>query len=225
MADYSRMPDVDDVEVTLKSSKYWPVGARDSPNVIYAREQAAIGIRAAVAAVEEVTGYIPFLSTDESAITTEIVISPRQFQGTGIIRLNNGMLRLDGVSINGQALALEQVITMPAEAPMLRRPYTYLYLPFCQHWRIGSSYMPIRTLVTARFGYCTIVPADLWQQALQYACLQTLEQIENAPGLASLSQDGFTKAYDVVGTITPNLLLTTWGKGFKAALEPYTRRI
>lgn len=225
MADYSQMPGVADVEVTLKSSKYWPVGPPDSPNVIYAREQAAIGIRAAVNAVEEVTGYIPFLSTEENAITTEIVINPCHFQSTGIIRLNNGMLRLDSVSINGQALALQQVIPMPSEAPMLRRPYTYLYLPFYKGRLFTSQDMPIRALVTARFGYCTQVPADLWQQTLQYACLQTLEQIENSPGLASLSQDGFTKSYDVVGTITPNLLLTTWGKGFKSALEPYTRRI
>jgi hypothetical protein len=228
MPDYTRYPNATDVEILFKSAAYWPEGTPDSAKVIYAKEEAAIGANAAARAFEELTGYIPFLSTDDAGVTSTIVINPRTFQGSGVLRLNNGLLRLDEVSLNGQNIALNQVVAMPGEAPMLRRPYSYLLFPFYKYWPVANSYQPLQVSVTGRWGYCTLCPEDAWADILQYAAVKTISQVENVQSIASLSQDGLTKAWDIVGILTQKDLAGEqgiWGREFRRTVEEYKRRV
>ena len=57
----------------------------------------------------------------------------------------------------------------------------------------------------------------------QRAALAALTQLENLQNLASISQDGFAKSYDVVGALQQRDRAKFWGKDFEKIAGRYQR--
>lgn len=218
MISYPNYPAVSDVEVMLRSATYWPTNAAQ---IAYAQEQARTTIDAAVAEFETRTGWTPFLAAQ--AIETET------FDGTdhtGYLDLEGGMAEITGVSLNEQSYVLgTQWWPQPQNARRRKKPYTGIQLNVNTGFGMAAFGLgrPGRISVSGRFGYCEEVPADAWLAMMRLAAAQTLGQIENAQGVASISQDGFSKAFDVVGVITQKDLLGELSKRFDKIASSYVR--
>jgi hypothetical protein len=213
MAEYSVYPTALDVEVLLKSATYWPVGADDSPKVLFAREQAQTTIDGAISEFEDRTSQKPFLAdiSDETDV----------FDGTdgnGYLDFRASAVSITGVSVRGLAYTQStQWWPYPANARRKKEPFTGIQFNSAIHPRPGQI------AVTARWGYAATLPAAAWLAIMRLAAAQTLGQIENAQGVASLSQDGFSKAFDVVGIVSAKDLLQELTKRFDRIVEVYTR--
>jgi hypothetical protein len=227
--DLTRDPNQFDIKVLMKSASFWPKVADGSPKDIYALEQSLIGVSAAVDQWQHLTGYTPYHSSEEdgkpeNALVVPYSVNARQFSQNGILRLENGMIRLDEVRINGSVAAAGSVITRPTHAPMQRRPYSWLYFPHFQRYGVMGGSYPLSIVVKGRFGFCTVYRADVWQQILQAGALIALTQTENLQNIASIGIDGFNKAFDTVGVIAQKDILNTWGKNFLNSAESHRRQ-
>jgi hypothetical protein len=218
MPDYSRYPNATDIENKLKSASFWPSDS-DTNKVLLAREQAAIGANLAVAEWENLTGWKPFLSISSTPQT-------RYYHGTdenGFLNLRTGLLTLTGVTLDSTARVLsggsQNVWATPVNAAADGEPYTEL--------DFGGyiTHRNNRIAVTGRWGYCTEVPADVWARLQEVGALFALTSVENLQSIASLGQDGFNKAWDIVGIITQKDLLNTWAKEFMRKVQDYSRGI
>lgn len=211
-------PSAADVEALLKSSSYWPT---DATKAEFARLQAAIGASAAADEWERVTGWAPFLVDKSVATTREFWDGP---DSRGFLDFEGGALEVESVSVNGNALVaggyggyrLE-----PENAASRHKPITGLHLGY----RAGFYNLHAQPIVVkALWGWGRTLPADVWQAIQQKAALIALTQIENLQNIASISEDGFTKAFDVVGVVTQKDLVTlVWGKSFNTTAERYVR--
>lgn len=212
---FPQYPTPDDVEALLKSASFWPT---DSNKADFARLQAQIGAAAARDEWETVTGWSPFLAA--STATT------RTFETTdhtGYLDLSGGALSIQSVQLGPTSLTLGSHFTpQPSNAPQQQKPFTGLRF-------LNRTYPhtpPHQISVTGQWGYCASVPGDAWQAVLQKAALIVLTQIENLQSIASISQDGFSKAYDVVGIVTQKDLATgIWNKDFAKIAARYKRVI
>lgn len=217
MADYTQNPTALDVEYLLRSTTFWPVGGDDNGQVVFAREQAQITVDAAVAEFEERTGWIPFLADAAPSIQ---YFDSSNFDG--YIDFGGGAVSVESLTVGDTVYALnEQWWPQPANALRRRKPYTGIQTNHI----IGRYSKPNRIAVSARWGYCEVWPAAAWLACMRLAAAQTLGQIENAQGLASIGQDGFSKSFDVVGVITQNNLLTELVKKFESIVTVYTRQV
>ena len=234
MPDYTQYPQGPDVAVLLKSAGLWPEGDESAPKVQMAYEQAAIGARAAWQEWETRTGWTPFLAAPDalsnpastSVQTRTFMLDPRTYASAGVVSLGGGLLRLDGVRLNEQPLLASRIVLTPSDARPRNVPYTTLrdtWAPYYGGWGGWVPWQPVRVEVTGVWGYCTEVPGDVWEQLNQRAALFTLTQIENLQSIASVSQDGFSKAYDVVGIISQKDLSQIWSKDFDRFVERYKR--
>jgi hypothetical protein len=200
-------PTAADVEALLKSSSYWPV---DSNKQDFARLQADIGARAAAEEWERLTGWSPFLLASNEA-------SPREFWGAGErIDFQGGALSIESVSVGGAPIAPERTRIEPENAVARHTAITAIRLLSPR-----SSGAPV--VVTARWGRVESVPGDVWQAIQQKAALIALTQIENLQSIASISEDGFSKAYDIVGIVTQKDLVGIWGKDFEKIATRWQR--
>jgi hypothetical protein len=215
MADYSQNPSALDVERLLKSATYWPTNAAQ---IIYAQEQAQITVDGAISEFEERTGWKPFLA-DTVAYTDYFDAT----DGEGYLDFGGGAVEIVSVTVQGSSYVQGvQWWPYPSNALRKKEPYTGI--------RFNSSVFgwarnprPNQIAVTAKWGYSTVMPAAAWLAIMRLAAAQTLGQIENAQGVASISQDGFSKAFDVVGVVTQKDLLQELIKRFDKIVEIYTR--
>lgn len=217
MADYSTYPGVADIRLLLKSNGAWPADS-ETTAIALANEQAEIAVRGAISEFEEKVGWYPFLAGGSA--------TARTFDGTS----QNGVLELDGgiisspapvVTVSGTTYtANTQYWLGPRNAESRGKPYTHIQFA-------GSFYswpgLPGFISVTAKWGFCTTVPVFVWKNIQEYAGVKTLMAIRNESNIGSLSQDGFSKSYDVVGVIDPKTILATWGKDFAKNFMPYIR--
>jgi len=215
MADYTQNPTAADVELLLKSTTFWPVGDDDAAAVLLAREQAQITIDAAITEFEDRTGWIPFLA-DATATT-------RYFDESnydGYLDFGAGAVAIESVTVGTTTYTPNtQWWAFPTNALHQRRPYTGLRFNSIQR-----AFTPNRIAVSARWGYCATWPASAWLACMRLAAAQTLGQIENAQGVSNISQDGFSKGFDVVGVVTQKDLLGELTKKFESIVTVYTRQ-
>ena len=210
-------PTAQTVEVSLKSSGFWP---EDAAKQILAQSQCEIGAAAAASEWEKRTGWSPFLMKPDAPVQS------RPFNGTdldGVLNLRAAAQEIAGLIAGTRALVEGTDFWLLASADpddlAYEPPYTALRFlrPRAHPLRPGE----IR--VSARWGFCSELPPDVRQQILDAAKLVALTSVENLQSIASLSVDGFSKAFDVTGIITQQNLLQTWGKNFDKAMKPYTR--
>lgn len=214
MADYSQDPTALDVELLLKSAKFWPVGGDSDAPVLLAREQADTTVKAAVREFQNRTGHRPFVA--KQTATT------RYFQSTdfnGYLDFNRNAVSIESVTVGGTTYTQDSTwFADPINAEDDDVPYSGVQFTT----RINGP-RPNHIAVAARWGRYARWPQDAWLACMRLAAAQTLGQIENAQGLSSISQDGFSKGFDVVGIITQKDLLETLTKRFEAIVKTYTR--
>ena len=221
MPTYTSYPTAADVEALLKSAKYWPEDS-DATAVALAREQAAIAAAGAAREFENRTGWLPFLAKAEPTARVFDATS-----GEGVLELGAGLLPepapvvslTEGSSVyqEGKSYWLQS-----ANAPDQGLPYTRLQFVHSLFGGRVWSY-PNRITITGRWGYCAQLPPDVWVAIQKKAGVEVLASIENLQSIASISQDGFSKAYDIVGIITQKDVLDRWGKDFDRFCTRYTR--
>lgn len=210
-----------DVEVLLRSASYWPT---DATKQALAMLQADIGAAAASEEWERLTGWAPFLA---DAVATERTF----YQGIdlrGRLDFKGGAAQIESVNRNGQALSIgTQYRLFPENADSRGEAVTalefgaYGYGNGLAFSGFSGAYSPLT--ITARWGRVKEVPGDVWQAIQQKAALIALTQIENLQSIASISQDGFTKSYDIVGIVTQKDLVGIWGKDFEKIASRWMR--
>lgn len=220
MPDFNAYPTAESIEAKLKSMAFWPADS-ETTKVALARNQAAIGAAAASAEWETITGWKPFLSTSATPVE-------RVYDGSdhcGEIDLRAGLLSLTSVTIGETAQVItgasRNVWLYPANAAADGEPYTKLR--FGVYGGMGWYGSPNQITVIGRWGYCTTLPGDVYEQILGHGALITLIGSENAGDVSSISQDGFAISYDPVGRIDPKTVLNTLGKDFSKLAARYKR--
>jgi hypothetical protein len=131
---------------------------------------------------------------------------------------------VSAVVVNGTTLtANTQYWLQPRNSTAQGVGYTKIQLR--THWAFIGFHQPGMISVTGVWGRVDEVPGDVWAACLQMAGLITLTQVENGQNIASISQDGFSKALDVVGTIQQKDLASIWGKNFPSVIAAHQRVI
>lgn len=228
----ANFPTAADCENFLKSASYWPDVPDTDPKALRARDQAGIAVAAAIGRWEALTGYTPFLASP----TADPVSWPIYWDASSpLVQFGNGVVQLLDLSLGGNPLSMysmgggysASVRLMPADAPAKKRAYTaFAFSPFWyQFYRGLARRGPLKIDVTARCGYSDVLPDEAWNQIREYAALETLIGIENLQNIGSLSMNGFSKSFDIVGVIDQKTILATWGKDFDKVAMRYRRMI
>jgi len=221
MADYTKYPTGADLEVLLKSVNAWPDDSLTT-QVALAREQAQIAADGAAFEFERSTGWLPFLAKETA--------TARPFDGTdesGVLDLKAGLLASPAPIAQltvGNKVYQEDISywLQPATAPDQGLPYTRLQFIHSIFGGLTWS-LPNRMTITGRWGYCDSLPPDVWVAIQKKGAVELLASMENLQDIASISQDGFSKSYDITGVITQSKLLEVWGVNFKQYVTRYTR--
>lgn len=216
MADYSQYPTATDIEVLMKSVGAWPT---NSTAQAFASEQASICAVGAAAEWERRTGWHPFLKGDDDEVRTFEQTTPR-----GVLDLGAGLLELTSITVGTETYTEgEQFRLLGLNNSLNQYPFTTVHFK-CP---INAFYTrPIwdrQITITGKWGFASVIPADAWMAMLRYAGVNVLSQLENQQNVASLSQDGFSKQFDVVGVITQQDLLNEWSKIFDRTVGLYRR--
>lgn len=216
MADYTAYPTADDVELLMRSARYWPADS-DTVGVALAREQASIAAASVVSEFEERVGWYPFLA--------DAGTHSRTFDGTdqyGVLELDAGMIgNPESVTVSGQPLTVNVHYYMgPQSAGARGKCFTHIRFMQSLYTYPG---LPGRISVTGKWGFCSVLPAFVWKNIQEYAGVKTLMSIENLQSIGTISQDGFSLTKDVVGIIDQKTVLATWGKDFNKNFQPYIR--
>lgn len=221
MADYSQYPTGADLVLLLKSINAFPQDGLDTM-IALATEQADIAAAAAAEEFERNTGWLPFIA--KPSATTRYFDSTNEL---GVLDFHGGLLPDPAPIVSltvGDTTYTKDVSywLQPANAPDQGIPYTQMQ--FVHSIFGGRTWsLPNRLSITGRWGYTTTCPADVWAAIQKKGGVQLLASMENLQNIASISQDGFEKSYDVTGVITQLQLLTTWGNDFTKYTTRYTR--
>lgn len=214
--DYSQSPSAEHVEILLRAANYWPT---DNDQIDGALLQAQINIAGAVAQFERRTGWHPFVS---SGVISEI----RRFSATdpyGVLDLRGGLLTLTSLTIGGSARTInENVWALPANASNITEPYTQLQI-YGSYGHLNGYVKPNQIVVTGEWGRFRLWPADAWQAVLREAALQTLTTTNQEQDMGSISEDGFSESYDLVGPIDPKTIAKMWPDEFEKAVQRFRR--
>lgn len=213
---YTSYPTAADVENWLRSSTFWPV---DENQITRAQTQAEIAASAAAEEWETLVGWRPFLAGAESTLRTFDATD-----STGWLDFEGGAVSVEAVAIATTVLQVEEQYWLtPSNAGSQSRPFTGIQ--FSPAYQTLGWRRPGGISVTARWGYGAEVPADVFQACLQRAAINTLRAIPNEQGLASISQDGFSKALDVVGVLTQKDIAQGGDKDFTVLAARYARMV
>lgn len=210
------------VENLIRSAGYWPT---DSTKQELARIQAQIGVEAARDEFERLTGWTPFLAVAEA--------TERVFDGpdhSGYLDFQGAAVAVSSVAISGVVQTLgTQYQLQPQNALSRGEPILGLQLGCGTGYRYSFAYHG-SIAVVARWGRLAEIPGDVYQAILQKAALVVLTQVENLQSVASISEDGFSKAYDVVGIVTQKDLAAggiggggIWGSNFEKIAARWKR--
>ena len=183
-------------------------------------------IDAAIAEIERVTEYSPFLSTGATAARPYDPpgpYTPRPRRGGGrTLRLGAGLISCASVTIGTDNASTQQVLTVnedfylwPSNAPYhaVPRPYTAIEF-FAVQWGYPRSIS-----VNGVWGFSTTLPDDVWQAAIylasSYVVTDFLEGIFNSP--SSVKDDDVTITQDF-----DTNLGVAWSKKAHDTLHAYT---
>lgn len=221
MADYTAYPTGADLVLLLKSINAFPQDSLTTM-IALATEQAGIAAYAAASEFENSTGWLPFIARPE--VTTRKFDMTNQ---TGILDFRAGLLADPApvFSIGDTTYIEDQnYYLQPSNAPDQGKAYTQAQ--FTQTHFSGRAWsLPNRISVTGRWGYCSSCPPDVWAAIQKKGGVQLLASLENLQNIGSISQDGFSKSYDITGVITQLQLLTTWGNDFTRFITRYVRNV
>jgi hypothetical protein len=217
---FQNYPQAEDVERVLRSADYWPT---DPVLQELAQEQADTAAGAAADEWEMRTGWHPFIASGTT--TQEVLIDHEAIAGNGIIRLPSGLLSVSAVTLNGVAVSdwENRYILQPLNASTRGKPFTELQDIYGYRGGYGYPTRPGRLAITGVWGYAITCPRDVWIALLRAAAVNVLSMIPNEQSIASISQEGFTKSFDIVGIITQKDLLGEWIKQLDKTAARYVR--
>jgi len=203
---YATYPTAEHIEAFLKSNSTWPT---DADKQAMAQYIAGIVADACAAEWERIVGWKPFLSTGESETRRFYEIDSR------------GVLQLGAA----QSIATVQIGTatpLIADESYWLEPDNATTAGYISGLVLGDGWgyygatisrrSPIA--ITGVFGRVTEVPGDVFLALLKRAGAVMMDLIENQQSVASISQDGFSKAYDIVGIRTQKDFAETGDKDF-----------
>lgn len=221
---FTTYPTPADVEALMKSASYWPTGsgAAAQNQVELAKIQCVIAAAAAQDEWEKFTGWKPFLAGD--SYTTRYY---SDVDTGGYLDFKAGAIDVQSFSISGQ---VQNFNTNYWLSPQNAIAEGEAILGIQLRYGLFGYGLPNRFAVTARWGRVTEVPGDVWQAVQQKAASIVLTQIPNLQSVASISQDGFSKAYDIVGIVTQKDLAAggvggagIWGRSFETIAKRWKR--
>lgn len=138
-----------------------------------------LAIDAAITEWEDRTGYQPFLASDTAA---QRRVYKNRYNPTQDWSLDGGIIPgsvtslllyndLDPDDANPETFTSDEYAFLPSDAEAKSLPYTRLRFPL----RPRTGYLAI----TARWGYCTTLPADAFQAVLLLATLSLADPARN----------------------------------------------
>lgn len=213
-------PTAQHLEIALKSNSIWP---EDATKQQFARFQADIAARGAADQWEKATGWTPFVA--EGVSTRDFDVP--DFDGT--VDLRGGALSIESVTLRGRALILgRDFIPLPRSATARGEAFTSLQFRSTSGWHgdwafggVGDGAPVVQ--ITALWGRVLECPGDVFLTLQKRAIATMMDLLENEQSVASISQDGFTKALDIVGTRTQKDIAETGDKDFAKIAEAWKR--
>ena len=227
-------PSAQHIEVALKSGGFWP---EDTNAQEYARFQAAIAADGAAAQFENETGWEPtlagFLPDGEIPARDadgKLLGETRYFDGgdhNGDLDLQGGLLRLDSVSIGGTVQSRDYAPYLHRFSRSPQTPIIAIRRSFGRSAAWGSGYGAggNSIAITGVWGRFLSVPADVFLAVQQRAIARMMDLIENEQSIGSISQDGFSKSFDITGIRTQQNIAESGSKDFNTLVANYMRPI
>lgn len=219
MPDYSQWFSGNDVANVLKGLQVWPADGDESPDGSdlqeLFQEQCDISADAVKSEFEQRTGWTPFLAT--RATLPHSATTPN-----GSLQLSIPALQIHSVTIGGSVIDDTTYWTQPATAALTGKPIEFIQ--FSQNYFGGRVWTkPNQITIDADYGYADAIPADVWRAGINMAALHTIAGIQGEQDLSSISEDGFSAGYDLVGPIDDKVRKDIWPAAWERVIKVYTR--
>ena len=213
--DLSRWPQPSDVEDVLNAAGLWPtsIAAQTAAAV-----EIGIAIPSAVANFERKTGWVPFLSgaADET----------RLFDATderGLLHLEAGIVAVTSVLVAGESYVPNVNCWLrQSNAPAHKYPYDQIQFPQGIS-AVHPGMYPNQIAVTGRWGYCAVLPADVWDAVRQGAAAMTALRLTpiSEGVIRTNTEDNARQSYDL-GLRRPDRI-SEWFNQYNNAANHYER--
>ncbi len=217
--DRSSYPTANEVIARMKAMNFWPKDS-DTTAVALAERQAVIAAESAAEEWEHGVDWRPFL------VGYGAETNARKFDNAdqqGYLDLGAAAQSLTSVTLDGTALtAGTDYWTRHFTEPVQGRPITGLL--FRRGLNVYCPRLPELIVVTSSsWGYCTEVPADVYNDVLDAAALCVLLGVNNPRDISNISHDGFSLGFDPVGPVDPKTVLNNLGKNFYKQITKHRR--
>ena len=221
MPDYSTWFSGDDIATILKGLKVWPAADDTSPDGSdleeLFQEQCDISADAVKDEFETRTGRKPFLITratlPHDTTTTD-----------GMLHLSIPAKTIYGVNISGSVTPVDPTTywTYPTTSALTGSPIEFIQ--FSQNYFGGRvATKPNQIVVDADYGYSNTIPAMVWRAGSNMAALMAISSIQGESDLSSISEDGFSQSFDLVGPIDDKTRMKLWPEQWEKVIRAYTR--
>lgn len=219
MPDYSAWPTGSDIAAALKGLKVWPADGDESPDGSDLQElfleQCEISADAVRDEFERRTGWRPFL-------TRRATIPHTATTPGGSLKLSVPAKTIYSVTIGGSVVNADTYWTQPETSILTGAPIEFIQ--FSQNYFGGRVWTkPNQIIIDADFGHGDTVPADVWRAASNMATLHAIAGIQGEQDLASISEDGFSAGYDLVGPIDDKVRKDIWPQQWEKVIQRWTR--
>lgn len=213
---FTSYPSAGHIEAALKSGSYWPVASTQQE---LARFQAGIVAEAVADEWERLVGWGPFLAEAGSSTRTFTTLDSR-----GELDFQGAAQSVSSVQIGeGAPLVISQSVWMLPENATAQGYIGGLKFGYGNGVSSNGLSLGSPITVTAVWGRVTNVPGDVFLALLKRAQSVMMDQIENLQSVASISQDGFNKSYDIVGVRTQKDIAETGDKDFLKIAQRWAR--
>lgn len=220
--DYDDAPTALMVEKRIRGANWWPT---DPDQIVFAQGVADIAVRASTRRFLRITRRTPLIA---SGTPTARYFS--HIAEGGRITTGDSFVALQSVSIQGRAYVVNtSVYAEPVNAAAQGLPYTGVLLwaggSYSNDWRYRDARQlgPRDIEIWADWGYVSKWPADAVEAIVGRAAGLTLSGVNQESDLASISEDQYTEAYDLVGPIDQKTALTEYGKYFEEVAASYAK--
>lgn len=219
MPDYSQWPGGEAIAERMKGLQVWPASGDVSPDgsdlATLFLEQCQVGADSAKAEFENRTGWKPFLI--QRATLAHSATTPN-----GLLELAIPAKTIYSVTVGGNALDAATYWTQPATAALTGAPIQFIQ--FSQNYFGGRVYnTPNKITIDADYGYCALLPADVYAVATDMATLYAIAGIQGAADIGSISEDGFSISNDLVGPIDDKVRKEMWPARWERIIHSYIR--
>jgi len=219
MPNYSVWPGGAQIAARMKGLQVWPAPGDLSPDgsdlATLFLEQCQVGADSAKAEFENRTGWTPFLIT--RATLAHSATTPN-----GMLELAIPAKTIYSVTIGGVALGAATYWTLPATAALTGKPIQFIQ--FSQNYFGGRAYnTPNKITIDADYGYCDVLPADVYAAATDMAVLYAIAGIQGEQDIGSIGEDGFNISQDLVGPIDDKVRKDIWPARWERIIRSRTR--